>query len=351
VAVGPRARAVVLTRARLLEPGDPVWATALERVPHDAYHLPGYADLDARRAGGLARCLLYTDAAGTFLLPLVLRGVPGSDRVDACSPYGYPGPVSDTTDEDFWRRAITAGTDALREAGLVSCFVRLHPLLPAPLAVLRESGGLVQHGHTVSIDLGLGEEELWAQTRANHRRQITRARRDGVVVRTDSAGGWDAFVEIYHQTMTRVGASGYYFFDDDYFTGLRVALGEALHLVSVHEGGPDTPMIGGGLFFEQGPIVQYHLGATRDGFGARQPTKVMFDEVRRWAKARGRSEFHLGGGLGGGADDLFHFKSGFSRRHLPFHTWRLVLDGAGYRELGGDGDPAGFFPAYREGRG
>jgi hypothetical protein len=341
----------VLTPARLLPAADPAWAAALQHVPHDIYHLPGYAGLDARLLGGTAACAQYTDAEGTLLLPLVLRDVPGSDRVDACSPYGYPGPVADTADEGFWRRAVPAVADALRQAGLVSCFVRLHPQLPPPLPALAAAGAVVQHGHTVSIDLTLSEDELWAQTRANHRRQINRARRDGVVVRTDSGGSWNEFVEIYHQTMARVGAGAYYFFDAAYFAGLREALGDALHLISVHDGDPASPMIGGGLFFEHGGIVQYHLGATRDGFGARQPTKVMFDEVRRWAKARGRTDLHLGGGLGGGQDELFHFKAGFSDRHLPFHTWRLVLDEAGYRELAGPAEVAGFFPAYRAARG
>lgn len=358
----PGVRASVLSRASLLAVGDPAWKAALERVPHDVYHLPGYAGLDAGLAGGTALCVHYADSGGTLLLPLVVRDVPGTGRADACSPYGYPGPVSDTADEGFWRRASAAVADALREAGLVSCFVRLHPLLPAPTAALADAGAVVQHGHTVSIDLTLGEEELWSQTRANHRRQINRARRDGVVVRTDSSGSWDEFGEIYRQTMARVGAGAYYFFDAAYFAGLREALGGALHLVGVHDGdGPESVMIGGGLFFELGGIVQYHLGATRDGFGARQPTKVMFDEVRRWARGRGNTELHLGGGLGGGQDELFHFKAGFSDRRLPFHTWRLILDEGGYRELAGPAGvpargvpgapvpdaPSGFFPAYR----
>jgi hypothetical protein len=344
--------------AELLEPASARWSEALGRVPHDVYHLPGYAELDAGLSGGTARCLHYRDDGGTVLMPLVLRRIPGTDRVDACSPYGYPGPVSDADPDDsrFWARAGEAINAGLRQAGVVSCFIRLHPLLAPPLPALARHGALVQHCHTVSIDLTRSEDELWAQTRANHRRQINRARRDGIVVCTDGSGRLEEFVQIYHQTMTRVGAGDYYFFDAAYFDDLRRALGDAVRLVSVHAGGTDTPMIGGGLFFEHDGIVQYHLGATRDGHGAQQPTKVMFDDVRRWAKRRGCTSFHLGGGLGGRNDELFHFKAGFSDQHLPFHTWRLVTDRAAYTRLAdaagapvtaGEPEGTGFFPAYR----
>ncbi|HEX2807049.1 MAG TPA: GNAT family N-acetyltransferase, partial [Kineosporiaceae bacterium] len=197
-----------------------------------------------------------------------------------------------------------------------------------------------------------------SQVRQNHRRQITRARRSGLTASIDDWRHLDTFVRIYHETMTRVGAASYYFFDREYFAELRSAVGDALHLVTVEDAGE---VLGGGLFFTTGGIAQYHLGATRDRHLPRQPAKLMMDELRRWAKDRGLVALHLGGGVGGRTDDsLFHFKAGFGPGRAAFHTWRVVPDRAVYRLLSdrhtGEAadrcdpdDDSGFFPAYRRG--
>ncbi len=352
--------------ARLLQPDAAEWADALREVSHDVYQHPQYTSADARRLEGSAAAFCYREGPLVFLQPLVLRPVLGAgpdsgtafgsaarDVVDAVSPYGYSGPVSNAplTDEGFWRRACEALPPCLAEAGVVSCFVRLHPLLPPRLDALGRVGTVVQHGRTVNIDLRAGDDEQWAQIRPNHRRQIHRARRRGIAVSLDDWQRMGDFVEIYHETMARVGASPEYFFDRDYFESLRAALGDDLHLAMAEHAGQ---VLAGGLFFTHGGIVQYHLGATRTEHLPEQPIKLIFDEVRLWAGDRGHTDFHLGGGVGGGEDSLFHFKAGFSRDRPAFFTWRLVCDLDAYDALveaaGITRDAGGHFPAYRAAR-
>ena len=337
---------------RLVDPDDPEWAAVLERVPHDVYHLPGYARVDAGLAGGTPVAFVRDAGRHAFLLPLVLRPVPGGTALDATSPYGYPGLVSDAPldDDGSWRAAVAALQDCLGAAGILACFVRLHPLLPGRLDALARAGTLVQHGHTVSIDLTVPPDVLWARTRSNHRRNIEQGRRSGLQVVIDDWSRLPEFVEAYHETMRRVGATESYFFPPAYFDSLRAHVPGSLHLAVVDDGGT---LAGGGIFFEQDGIVQYHLGATRSVYLPRQPTKLLFDEVRRWAAARGDRAFHLGGGVGGRVNPLFHFKAGFSDDRPPFFTWRAVPDQGAYDaavaaagiEL--PADDVGWFPAYR----
>jgi Acetyltransferase (GNAT) domain len=337
---------------RFVEAGDPAWDEALARVPHDVYHLPGYARVEAEVQDATPVAFLHTGARHTFLLPLLLRPVPGATGLEALSPYGYPGPVSDAPldDDASWREAVQSLHDCLRSRGVVTCFVRLHPLLPGRLDALARAGTVVQHGHTVSIDLTVPGEVLWARTRSNHRRNIEQARRSGLRVVIDDWSRLPEFVEAYHETMRRVGATESYFFPPAYFESLRKHVAGSVHLAVVDDGGT---LAGGGIFFEQDVIVQYHLGATRSVYLPRQPTKLLFDEVRRWAAERGDWAFHLGGGVGGRVNPLFHFKAGFSDDRPPFFTWRLVPDPDGYaaavetarREL--PPDDSGWFPAYR----
>ena len=219
---------------------------------------------------------------------------------------------------------------------------------------MRRFGSLVQSGETVAIDLTLGEDALWQQIRSNHRRDITKSLARGETADVDPAwSGQPMFVQAYRETMTRVGAASYYFFPDEYFDDLRLALGEHVHLWTVRNG---PAVIAGAVFTECNGIVQYHLGGTLNDALPSNPLKLLFWRAATWFKERGNRWLHLGGGFGGAQDSLMHFKRGFSSRTFPFYTWRVVLNPKMYDDLltraghmRDAGTPAtSFFPAYRE---
>jgi hypothetical protein len=338
-------------KVRLLDVAAPQWNEFLSETRHDFYHLPAYAALCADRDQGEARALLVDDGARGLLLPLVLRAIPGTDRRDAMSPYGYPGPLMrGTGDPAFMSEAMAAGTDGLRSEGLVSAFVRLHPLLnPSPPEGI---GEVVLHGETVSVDLTLPNATRWAQMRHNHQQDIKKAVRSGLAARMDlDFEQYGAFERIYRATMDRLSAAPRYQFGDEYFDRLRAALGERLSLCVVEQ---DGTVAAAGLFVETNGIVQYHLGGTDEAFVRSEPSKLMVHFACDWARERGNRLLHLGGGVGGRPDSLFHYKAGFSPVRHPFRTLRAVIDAAEYRRLVSARDPSldpgvprGFFPAYR----
>ncbi len=257
---------------RLLDVDAPRWTSFLRETPHDFYHLPAYVAVCAAHEHGEGRALYVEDGAASLLLPLILRDIPGSDRRDATSPYGYPGPlVSGTSDPEFLSTAMAAGLTALRDAGIVSLFVRLHPLLNAspPAGV----GEVVLHGETVSVDLTLSQAARFAQMRHNHRRDITRALRQGLVAREDvDFARFDEFKRIYRDTMDLRAAPRFYLFGDEYFDGLREALQGRLHLMLVEQ---DEAVAAAGLFVETDGIVQYHLGGTERTLATFEPAKLL----------------------------------------------------------------------------
>jgi CelD/BcsL family acetyltransferase involved in cellulose biosynthesis len=329
-------------RASLLPPDSPAWRDVLDGVEHDFYHRPDYVELCARQEGATARAVLVERGRERMLLPILVR-----DDLDAVSPYGYPGPVGDP---GFVADGLRAGLELLRSEGLIAAFVRLHPILnPDPPS---EIGRLVQHGQTVSIDLSLPTEELWRQTRADHRNQINRALRNGHRAWFDEDWvHYAAFQRLYLATMARVGSSDFYRFDATYFDALRATLGPSIHLCVVDI---DGAIAAAGLFVETSGLVEFHLSGTDDAFLRERPSKLLLHTARTWAKERGFHRLHLGGGLGGAEDSLFDFKAGFSHARHPFHTLRMVADAHRYagevqaRRPGADpSDLGGFFPVYR----
>lgn len=337
--------------ARLVEPGAAAWAAVLSEARHDFYHLPGYVVASARNDGGDPRALIVDDGRRRLLLPLVVRPVNGGTQ-DACSPYGYPGPVvTGAPDLSFERAALLSGIEMLRGMGFVSLFVRTHPLLNTELP--DGVGTIVQHGVTVSVDLSLTEEELWKQTRRNHRQQIRQALDKGYSTDVDDGDRYlEAFKSLYRRTMEDRGADDYYFFDDDYFDALRALPGCEVHVAAALK---DDAVTAAGLFVVTEDIAQMHLTGHDRQHAADQPMKLVFHAVRSWARERGLGVLHLGGGRGGAEDSLLHFKAGFSPRRQPYHTLRAVLDEQAYVRLVTDRDPSldphdhtKTFPAYRD---
>lgn len=337
-------------KAELLGVDSPRWTSFLAAERHDFHHLPEYVALTAAQDGGEPRGVHVTGGGRRMLLPIVVRRIPGGGQ-DATSPYGYPGPLATgPQDEGFMQDALLVGIRLLRSRRIASLFVRLHPLLN--LASFDRVGEVVKGGEVVSIDLTSSAEDLWRQTRAGHRSQISQALRSGRRATFDESWShYSAFKSLYRATMERVSAGAFYHFDDAYFDGLRRALGDRLRLCVVEV---DGHLAAGALFVESCGIVQYHLSASDPVFAREGLMKLVIHCARLWGKARGNVELCLGGGVGAADDSLLRFKSGFSPRRFPFRTLRVIVDPVEYaRRVLRQGPAAAgmqesdFFPAYR----
>jgi hypothetical protein len=347
-----------------LDVNHPLWLTALEQLPHDVYHLPDYVALDAQRTETLPEAFLLQDDDKIFFAPYLLRSCAdiaksfGAEVYDIISPYGYPGILmSDAAANhpEFPDFALQKFRHTLQARGVCSAFLRLHPILGENFATVFQSNSLVENGKTVSIDLTLDEGKIWAKTRKGHQSTINKCIRLEFTARTVSFAEYlDKFISIYEETMDRVKAIDSYYFSRDYFEGL-LKLGEKVHLGIVEL---EEQIVCACLFFESCGIVQAHLGGTKSEFLKQSPFNLLLHHMRLWAKERGNQYLHIGGGVGGKQDNLYTFKSGFSKQRHEFFTWRSVVDLERYNDLlqfranainksVEELQQSQFFPAYR----
>lgn len=341
------------------------WAQALRVVRHDLYHLPGYLEFATRhQEPGEAAAFVAEDGDRVLLLPMVVRQVdlpadgapdPAGRVLDATSPRGYGGPVTNAPDDTgFLIDALAAVRETLRDAGIVALFARLHPLLVPDIGLLGRAGTVVEHGNSISVDLAWDDDAWRRGMRGSHRRDIANAVAAGYRARIDEA--WsrlDEFADHYDLAMRRLGAAPFWRLSRDYFLELREALDGAAHLcVAEHEGN----LAAAALLTEVDGVVEYHLAATAPRHMAASPSKLIIDFARRWARDRGNRVLHLAGSLRAG-DSLEHFKLGFSPVRHPVRSWRVVTDRQAYARLtrawataaGTEPDePSGWFPAYRK---
>jgi hypothetical protein len=345
-------------------PSDPAWPAVLRMMPHDLYHLPDYARVEAARMGAEALGFWAQRDDRAFFVPVLLRDCPplggsGDGRRDAVSPYGYPGPIATPAgcaDPVFLRESLAALCGGLRALRACSLFLRSHPLLDPLPASLSMPGITHSTSPTVAVDLTLPVEKLWSGTRRGHQSTINRCQRLGqtaTVVAFDE--GLPHLLPIYAAMLERTAADRQYHFDATYFEGLsRLAANLHIALVRVDSG----EIAAACLLFECDGIVQAHLGGSDSRFIRQSPFSLLIHHARLWARARGNRVLHLGGGVGGGDDAVMRFKTGFSSLTRPYRTLRAVLDAeacalltaARAAELGtspSELELLGYFPAYR----
>ncbi len=279
-------------------------------------------------AEGTTHTLLIDDGDARAALPLQVRPIPGVDRVDAISPYSYPGARREGG-------PIDATAVDLSGSGLVSAFVRDRLDEPPTFKNPTERSVVL-----------LADPELPRKSRMSDRQQIRKNEADGYELRrvagpAASGAEIDAFHSVYTETMRAVDAAERYFFDRDYFVTL---LGfPRSWLVTVT--GPEGDAAAAALTAVSDGLLHYYLSGTADAHRRRAPSKNLIVACSEHAAELGMP-LNLGGGVKPG-DGLEEFKRGFANRELPFRTHELICDPAAYAELSGDRDDDGFFPLYR----
>jgi hypothetical protein len=285
--------------------------------PDDFFRAPRFLG-----AEGVTHSVVVDDLA----LPVVVSDIPGSDRRDAASPYGFPGgttaPGIDPIEVDW------------SPTGLVSLFVRDRAGAENAFA-----GGTVR-------SVQIADPELPRKSRMSDRQQVRRNERDGwtteVVAGAEVTGEQrEGFERAYRETMQRTQATERYFFSSEYF---EAALdGPGTWLVLAREPGGETGA--GSLAVASDGFLHYYLSGTANDHLRASPMKNIIEAMIGLA-----TDLKLPLNLGGGAtpgDSLEEFKRGFANREAPFHTHGIVCDEEAYAALAAGKDAGEFFPRYR----
>ena len=337
------------------------WLKELETIKEvrpDLHYRPEYCGLFADV--GEAHLFIYREGTDSVLYPFLLRKVnliPGlagnlsRDLYDITSPYGYGGPLaSPGAGEQVLKNFCHCFARYCQKNGIITEFIRFHPvlgnhrLLEKHLAVEKVSSAVV-------VDLKNSAAEIWAGYERNNRKNINKAYREGLkVVLESSPHRFADFLSIYHHTLSRNQASGFYYFSGDFYDSVHRDLKGNYIYAHTLAGGR---VISTELLLYNGTYVHSFLGGTLEAFFDLRPNNILKHEVIQWAKARGISFFLLGGGYREG-DGIFRYKRSFaSGGVLEYHVGKKIHDHAAVsclKEIIADGrqrESKEYFPPYR----
>jgi Acetyltransferase (GNAT) domain len=335
----------------------------------DVYYRPEYARTWEAAGHGKAIGVILAAHHQHVLIPLLLRPLSdlpfaaGEPGFDAATPYGYGGLLSLSETE---RPAdVCALLDALRQwcrdAGIVSCLIRLHPLLEQDRWLGQDhwpQQATLLHYRlpTLAVDLTKWDSagQRIAGLHRNRRAALNRARH---CLRVSWSGSdvplpeaLALFRQIYEQRMACVNASSYYFFPFEYYASLAEVLSNNL---AVALAWLDQKLVSAVLFLADQQFAHYHLaGSNQEGRKCEADT-LLINAGAQWARERGCRFLHLGGG--GDSNGLYDYKRSFGGDVYRYHTLDVIADESRYRNLverriRDESLPElrqGFFPQYR----
>jgi Acetyltransferase (GNAT) domain len=267
-------------------------------------------------------------AHGDVLYPFLVRDL-GDGRCDITSAYGAGGPIG----AGPWREPFAA---ACRERGVVSEFIRFHPVLENHHGL--PDVHLIELQEIVTVAVQADDEALISQMEPTARNKLRKAIKAGVEVTAQR--DLERVRSLYIDTMRGMGADQFYFFPEEFFTRLE-RLGDA---VLVLDAGTAA-----GLFLTGGGAMHYFLtGSTLEARRVASANLLLFEAMKR-ARAAGLTTLVLGGGF---ADDdsLHRFKRSIGAGRAPKVIGTRIHDQQAYRELceaAGVSPDESFFPAYR----
>ena len=329
---------------------------------HDVYHLPQYTKAFHVHGDG-DPMLFYYQADHTQAINVVFKrdiarcsqfagAIPANTYFDISTPYGYGGfLIEGETSEPAIAKLNDAYTDYCISSGIISEFVRFHPLLNnhLSLAPMYEIMGM---GPTVYLDLSspeIIESNIYRKTR----NRIRKAKDSGVTVSMgNSAELYTLFEEMYNETMRRNNAQPYYFFEKTFYDSLRTDMKDnALIFYAVCQ----EEIICMEILLLCRNYMHAHLQGMRYEYRPLSPGALITYEEALWGNERGMERLHLGGGLGSKEDSIYKHKYYFNMNtDSRFYTGRKIFDPEKYEFLlrlrgqaPSDVRSPGFFPAYR----
>lgn len=322
---------------------------------YDTYWLSGYVRAFYIHGDGEPQLFYYEDEHTRGMNVVMKRDIadascfrgclPPNTYFDLATPYGYGGWLIEGEDTGALQQAYTA---YCREHGIVSEFVRFHPMIENHVAV-SDVYDVVALGSTVAMDLA-SPEEIWANMTSKNRNMVRKAQKNGVtVLHTSQAWVYETFREIYNGTMDKDHADEYYYFSSAFYESVRCDLAENAEMFyALYEG----RVIAASIMLIANGRMNYHLSGSLREYAHLAPTNLLLYEAACWGGTQGCKTLYLGGGVGSGEDSLFKFKRSFYRgENLPrFYIGKRVFDEARYQiltQMRKDLPQSNFFPQYR----
>jgi hypothetical protein len=330
-------------------------------ITKDIHCSPDYIKLFQNLDYGEGFYTLFRDGENFILTPFFRRKInPENDYYDIISPWYYGGPLHNITKSEkipnIMQNYINALNEYFQKNNIISEFQRLNPITENhTLYVNIDDKNISLDRQIVYIDLNKSEEIIWSEYNRHTRKNIRKAKREGLsILKSDNLSkDIHKFIEIYKTTMSYKKANKFYFFNDKFYHDLVEWFKDEVSIFFVEYKGE---LITTSLELGKYGVLHDYLRGTIPKFNILRPTELILDEIVKWAKTQDYDKFVLGGGRTNQNDDeLLRFKKKMSSTNKDYYLYKKIHDLKVYQTLcqqkGIKGklqfESSSFFPEYR----
>lgn len=339
------------------------WNTIVQGFEqHDVYYLANYVKAFNIHGDG-EPTLFYYEAGDMKAINVVMKRdiaddkqftgkLPANTFYDFATPYGYGGFLIEGSATTSAMHALADEYSAYcKKAGIISEFVRFHPLLQNAEAA-KSLYKVKPLGKTITVSL-TSTHCIWEDLRNNKKRWIKKAREAGVEVYSGREPElFQEFKRMYEQTMKKNNAQDYYYFNEAFYQSVLHDLPDHSVIFYAVYKGRKIAMV---LVLYGNRRMHHHLSASEEAFSHLAPTNLLMYEIACWGSEHGFESFHMGGGVGSKEDSLYQFKEGFNKNsQTHFSIGKKIFNEEVYdylldmRRRGERMDESAlFFPLYR----
>lgn len=294
----------------------------------DVFFSPDYLKSNEPILDGSVECFVFKDGDSTVLYPYIRRKIPGTDRFDITSAYGYGGAIARGEKTGF-AKFNDLFCEYCRDNGIVTEFIRFHPVFENHAFMESYLDGLYKSS-VVALDYTRGDFSLTGSVKKEALKKIRRASNRGVSVIEDTEWKYYLqFMDLYHKDMSEKSASSFYFFDKKFFYLLKELMsGRSKIFIAFCNG----KMIGGHFVLYGKDYSYNYLSCSNRQYLSSGVNDLLQYKVLEWALDKKIKKHVLGGGRNN-EDSLFHFKSKFSRDRMSFYVGQRIHLAKEYRQL------------------
>lgn len=298
----------------------------------DIYFREEYVKLCVKTKNETALSLVISEGNNYMIFPFIERFFIHKDSVykDFETAYGYGGPIFNTDNTNFIREANSLMFETFKKNDYICGFVRFHPLLNNERYF--QIGNVLEDRRTVGMDISLKEEDIWMkEIHTKNRNIIKKGEKNGLKFYADYKFTYlDDFINLYNQTMNKLSADDFYYFDAHYYkTFIKKIRGCFLGVVFLED-----KILSAAIFMYEGIYAHYHLSGSDRNYLSYLPNNFMLYQAALELKKHGVKIFHLGGGTTSNErDSLFCFKEKFSKHFYQFSIGKVIFNKEIYNKV------------------
>lgn len=302
----------------------PKWDFYLEEFEKrglDIYYTKEYCRL-YEAENSKAYLFVYKAKGNLGIYPVLKTLITGytevQDYYDIETPYGYGGPLVNTWDEEFIKEFEENFMNFCKHNRIIAEFIRFHPILKNE-KIFKHDIEVIFNRYTISVNLNKGIDKIWKEDISSKNRNIIRKaiKND---LKIEICKDYNTFLDIYNETMKKVQASSFYFFDEEYYKNIMKI--ENINIFNVKF---KQEIIASAIFMKYGKNFHYHLSGSKKQYLKFAPNNFLLWEAIKYACHIGCSNFHLGGGTDNLLDNtLYKFKKSFSKNENKFYIGKRV---------------------------